>query len=231
MLTHPNIAAISDTGLYEGLIYIVYNFSPAHPLRRFFNRTYPWHEMARELVSITHALAYAHEKEIIHGALHPSSIVLDEKRNPILFDFGFEQIISDHLLAHTPGAWINRWGFEYRAPEQLNGAPPDWRSDIYALGIMLHEWLIGKIPLLDATVLGTLQMRNTASNLKRPMKSRSFHATVQSLIQKCIALNPADRYQSMQEVYISPGAWSAGYEHYQRMVRKPLDIPVQRPSR
>lgn len=227
-LTHPNIATVTDTGLYEGLIYIVYNFSPTHPLRRFFNRTYPWQEMARELVSITHALAYAHEKGIIHGALHPASIVLDEKRNPILFDFGFERLITDHMFAHAPGTWINRWGFEYRAPEQLSGAAPDQQSDIYAMGIMLHEWLIGKIPLLDATVLGTLQMRTTPSKAKASKETTPVPPVVQNLIQKCIALNPADRYQSMQEVYIVLARGALDMTITKKMVRKPLAIPVQR---
>ncbi len=228
-LLHPNIAAVTDTGLYEGLIYVVYNFAPTQPLRRFFNRTYPWQEMARELVSITHALAYAHEKGIVHGALHPSSIVLDEKRNPILFDFGFERLITDFILAHAPGTWINRWGFEYRAPEHLNGAEPTWQSDIYAIGIMLHEWLIGKIPLLDATVLGTLQVRNTATNIRVSKKeTTSIPPVIQGLIQKCIARNPAERYHSMQEVYIVLARGALDMSITKKMVRKPLEIPVRR---
>jgi eukaryotic-like serine/threonine-protein kinase len=225
-LTHPNIAPVADTGLHDGLIYIVYNFSPAHPLRRFFHRTYPWKEMARELVSIAHALAYAHEKEIIHGSLHPSSIVIDEKRNPILFDFGFEQIITDYILAHAPGAWINRWGFEYRAPAQLNGVAPDKQSDIYALGIMLYEWLIGKIPQLDGTILGTIQMRKTPPVISK--EAASVPPFVQNLIQKCIALDPAERYESMQEVYIVLARGALDMSITKKMVRKPLAIPAQR---
>src|SRR5262245_34513933 len=87
LLTHPNIATIIDAGLHEGLIYIVYSFSPTRPLHRFFNRTYSWQETSRELVSVTNAMAYAHEKGVTHGYLHPASVVLDERRNPILFDF------------------------------------------------------------------------------------------------------------------------------------------------
>ena len=228
-LVHPNIATISDTGIYEGLIYIVYNFAPAQPFRRVFNRTYPWREMARELVSITHALAYAHEKGVVHGSLHPSSIVLDEKRNPILFDFGFEQIITDYILASAPGVWINRWGFEYRAPEQYRGANPDERCDVYAMGMMLHEWLTGKIALLDSTLLGTVQMRKSA--VTTIDKTSPVPQIIQDLIQKCIARNPADRYPSMQEVYIILARGALDMSITKKMIRKPLDIPVQRINR
>jgi len=225
-LSHANIATVTDIGLHENTIYIVYNFSPTHPLRRFFNRTYSWKEMARELVSITHALAYAHEKGVIHGFLNPSSIVLDDKRNPILFDFGFERIITDHILAHSPGAWLNRWGFEYLAPEQLIGANPDWRSDIYAMGMILHEWLTGKIAFVDSTVIDTMKIRMASTGIKNDKKTVS--PLIQNLIQKCIESNPADRYQSMQEVYVILARGALDMSITKRMVRKPLAIVTQR---
>ncbi len=225
-LTHPNVARIEDTGMHEGLIYIVYTFSPAQPLRRFFNRTYSWQETSRELASITHAMAYAHESGIVHGSLHPSSILLDEKRNPIIFDFGLEQIITNYLLAYSPGAWINRWGFEYRAPEQLNGALPDAGCDIYAMGMILHEWLTGKILFLDSSILGTLKVRKTASGTID--KKSSVSPIIQNLIQKCIATRPVDRYQTMQEVYIVLARGALDMSITRKMVRKPLAISAQR---
>ncbi len=225
-LNHPNIAAVTDTGIYEGQVYIVYNFLPAHPLRRFFNRIYSWQETSRELLMIAHAIAYAHERGIFHGDLHPSSILLDEKRNPILFDFGFERVITDRILAHSPGAWVNRWGYEYRPPEYLNGAPTDARCDIYALGMMLHEWLIGTVALLDSTIIGTLRMRDTTPDM---VKSKPpIPPAIQSLIKKCTAPNPEDRYPSMQEVYIVLARGALDMTITQKMVRKPLDIPAQR---
>lgn len=226
-LIHPNIAAPLETGIHAGLIYIAYNFSPAQPMRRFFNRTYPWKEMAREFVSIAHAMAYAHENNVVHGSLHPSSIVLDDKRNPVLFDFGLERIITDYILAHAPGAWVNRWGFEYRALKQLSGAKPDKQGDIYALGVMLHEWLIGKIPQLEPTLLGTLQVRASSPVISRK-DAISVPPVVRSLIQKCIALDPSERYQSMQEVYIVLARGALDMSLTKKMVRQPLAIPVQR---
>jgi WD40 repeat protein/serine/threonine protein kinase len=225
-LDHPNIANVTDTGLYEGLIYIVYKFSPHQPLRRLYNRTFSWREMARELVSIADALAGAHEKGMIHGSLQPAAIILDEKRNPILFDFGLEQIITEYLLAHFPGAWVNRWGFEYRAPEQLRGAASDARCDIYAMGMMMHEWLVDKIALVDSTVLGTLQIRQRPDQVIA--KTSNIPPLVQNLIQKCIAPHPDDRYQSMQEVYIVLARAALDMSITRNMIRRPLAIPTKR---
>lgn len=235
-LEHPGIAVVTDTGIHEGIIYLVYGFVPTYPLRRFFNRTYSWQETARELVSITHALAYAHEKGIWHGFLNPASLVLDDKRNPILFDFGFEQIITDHIVANTPGAWVNRWGHEYQPPEQLSGGPTDRRADIYAIGMMIHEWLLGKLPLLDTTLLGTLQARKNMEPIrKKKRQERKQERTlltpvVEQLIRKCIARNPAERYQSMQEVYIVLARGALDMTITKRMVRKPLAITDRRAS-
>ena len=225
VLTHPNIATIIDAGLHEGLIYIVYSFSPTRPLHRFFNRTYSWQETSRELVSVTNAMAYAHEKGVMHGYLQPASVVLDERRNPILFDFGFEQIITSYLLAYAPGAWLNRWGFEYRPPEQLNGALPDARSDIYSMGMMLYEWLNGKLPLLDSTILGTLQMR--MNGVVVADKKSSVPPVIQNLIRKCLSSNPDDRYQLMQEIYIVLARGALDMSITRKMIRKPLEIPRQ----
>jgi WD40 repeat protein len=226
---HPNIAEVMDTGIQDGVLYIVYNFCPTYPLRRFFNRTYAWQEMSRELVAITQALARAHEKGLQHGSLNPSSIILDDKKKPMLFDFGLEQIITNYLLTQSPGTWVNRWGYEYRAPEQLRGASVDWRSDIYSFGMIMHEWLNGKTALVAGTVLDTLQMRTnppTAPEAKKEQKPAL--AAIQTLIKKCIAVNPADRYQSMQEVSIILARGALDMTITNQMVEKPLLITESR---
>jgi len=224
-LIHPSISVVTDSGIHEGMIYIVYNFLPTHPLRRLFNRTYSWQEMAREIVPITHALAYAHENGVVHGWLNPASIVLDDKKNPILFDFGFEKIISDYITVHSPGAWINRWGFEHQAPEQLSGGQIDARSDVYSIGMIMHEWLMGRIAQLEASPLETLYTRQ--KGLRTKIDKKTITPIVQNLINKCIASQPADRYQSMQEVYIVLARGALDMTLTKRMVRKPLAITVK----
>jgi WD40 repeat protein len=226
-LTHPNIAEMVDSGIHEGMIYLVYNFHPQHPLRRFFNRTYSWNELARELVAVTQAVAYAHEAGICHGALNPNSIILSDKRNPVLFDFGFEQVIKDFTLAHSPGSWINKWGYEFCPPEQLNGEPPDPRSDVYAMGMIVHDWIKGEIALLEPTPLDTLRKRIFQSDGKKADKETP--PAIQTLIEKCIAVDPKERYQSMQEVGLILARGALDLTITKSMVRKPLSMTAARP--
>lgn len=228
-MDHPNIASMIASGIHEDMIYLVYDFYPARPLRRFFNRKYPWHELARELVSVSQAVAHAHQTGICHGFLNPNSVVLNDKKAPILFDFGFERIITDHILARAPGAWINKWGYEYCAPEQLNGAPADERSDVYSMGVILYEWITGEIPLHEQTPLGTLR-RRMAAGTKDIKFDKDVPPAIQTMIEKCLAVNPADRYQSMQEVGVILARGALDLTITRSMVRKPLSVPPGRPS-
>ncbi len=227
-LTHPNIARVIASGIEAGIIFLVYDFHPLRPLRRFFNRTYTWQETARELVSVTQAVGYAHQAGIYHGALNPNSIILNDKKSPILFDFGFEQIIKDFTLAHSPGAWISRWGYEYLPPEQLNGEPPGPPADIYAMGMILHEWLYGEIALLEASPLETLRKRLTTSWRKKQRK-QDQPAPIRELIEKCLAPDPSARYQSMQEMGLILARGALDLTLSRSMVRKPL-AAVSNPS-
>lgn len=119
------------------------------------------------LVPIAQTLAYVHEKQVCHSFLNPTSIVLDENKNPILFDFGFEQVVADYLVSSLPGSWINDWGMEYRPPEQSLGVEVSIsRSDVYSFGMILHEWVAGYIAFLEETPIATLGKR-TRSNSKR----------------------------------------------------------------
>lgn len=227
-LTHPNIALMIDSGIYEDMVFLIYNFLPVHPLRRFFNRTYSWQELSRELVSVSQAVGYAHENGICHGSLNPNSIILNDKKNPILFDFGFEQIIRDFILVHSPGSWINKWGYQYYAPDQLNGKPPDPRSDVYAMGMILHEWIHGEIAQLEPTPLDTLR-RRIISQSKNNQKDGDIPSAIQALIEKCIAVDPEKRYQSMQEVGLILARGALDLTITKSMVRKPLSATTASP--
>jgi WD40 repeat protein/serine/threonine protein kinase len=220
-LTHPNIAPLIDSGIEDGILFLVYDFQPERPLRRLFNRKYTWQETARELVSVTQAVAYAHEAGICHGALNPYSIILNDRKSPILFDFGFEQIIRDFTLARFPGAWINKWGYEYLPPEQLNGEPPTPHSDIYAMGMILHEWLNGEIALLDPSPLGTLRKRLSPPP-KKNKPAKEIPAPIHELIERCLASTPQGRYRSMQEVGLILARGALDLTITRSMVRKPL---------
>lgn len=228
-LAHANIAVVVDSGIYNDIIFIVYNFFPLHSLRPLFNKTYSWQGLSQELVPITLALSLAHEKGIYHCFLNPSSIVIDENNHPILFDFGFEQIIVNHIISYSPSSWINNWGFEYCSPEQLMGDTTDGRSDVYAMGMILYKWASGEIAFLEDSALSTLKKRTTSSSQEINLNN-SVSPTIRKLIQKCLSADPADRYQTMQELSILLARGALDLPVTEKMVQRPLSIVASNPS-
>ena len=228
-LVHPSIATIIDSGEFEGHPFFVYNFSPSLPLRRLFNQNFSWEDSSRELVAVTQAVAYAHQNGVIHGFLNPNSIILDENKNPYLFDFGFEQTTLNYIITRLPGTWINNADFAYCSPEQLVGEAIDGRSDVFAMGMILYEWMTGEIPYLKETALETLRERKKTS--KQVIDTSLINVPeIEILIEKCISVNPADRYQSMLELSVLLARGALDIKITPKMVQKPLDVQVM-PSR
>jgi WD40 repeat protein len=225
-LSQSNIAISIDSGIFDNIPYFVYNFSPLQPLRRLFNQKYSWRESSQALVAITQAISYAHEFGIVHGALNPNNVILDENRVPYLFGFGFEPIIIKYIASHFPGNWISNTDFAYCSPEQLIGMNVDSRSDIYSMGLILYEWLTGDILLLEETTLATLYKRNNPDEKVLDFKAIVM-PEIRAIIQKCIAINPDDRYQTMQELSILLARGALDIKITPKMVDKPTAIPVK----
>lgn len=224
-LNQPNIGTLIDSGILDNVPYFVYNFSPLQPLQRLFDQKYSWRDSAQALVAIAQAIAYAHEAEIVHGALSPNNIILDENKVPYLFGFGFEQVISQYITSQLPGAWINNSDFAYCSPEQLIGVDIDLRSDVYSMGVILFEWMTGDIFLLEETTLATLYKR-TQSNMDIFDYKVIDVSEIRSIIQKCIAPNPNDRYPTMQELSILLARGALDIKVTPKMVDTPLATPV-----
>jgi WD40 repeat protein len=213
-LEHPNIPKLIDSGITkDGVVFFVFDFAPFYILRRLFNLSFTWQQTCKELVTVCQIVAHAHQKGILHGFLTPGCIVLDEENVPYLFDFGFEQIITRYMFEKIPGSWINEWGYAYCSPEQLTGKNIDLRSDVYSVGLILHEWMTGEIVLLDETVLGTLFRRSKYT--KRDLRLEINPRPIQIIIEKSISKQPENRYQTMQEVAIL-------------LARGALDLPISK---
>jgi len=224
-LIQSNIAVVIDSGMFDGIPYFVYNFSPFQPLHRLFNQKFSWRDSAQNLVAITQAVAYAHEKGVVHGFLSPANIILDENKNPYLFDFGFEQIIQNYLISSLPGSWINNSDYAYCSPEQLIGFAIDERSDVYAIGLILYEWMTGEIIFLEETALGTLYKRKTSPDNVLNLTKVAI-PEIRNVIEKCIASNPEDRYQSIQELSVLLARGALDINITKEMVEKPLTTQV-----
>src|SRR3990172_5892769 len=93
-LAHPNIVGVIDYGEHEGSPYLVMEYLPSGSLKQRLGKPISWQETVRLLIPLANALEYAHEHKVIHRDIKPSNILLTEKGQPMLTDFGIAKILE-----------------------------------------------------------------------------------------------------------------------------------------
>ena len=145
-LDHPNVVPIFDAGEVDGQLFIAMRYIEGCDLKTLIRREGPL-GMGRTLFILEQAadgLDAAHERNLIHRDVKPGNILIAEPSEQVyLTDFG--------VVKHTASKGLTRTGFfigtvDYAAPEQIEGLPVDARTDVYALGCVLYECLVGKAP-------------------------------------------------------------------------------------
>jgi serine/threonine protein kinase len=172
-MQHPNLLAVYDMGQQEGVVYRVLRFAEGGSLEVHLGAYYNPRAALGLISGITEGLEYIHRQGYVHGNLKPSNVLLDEERRPLLTDFG---LAAQSGAPPTP----------YMSPEQVQGGPVDRRSDVYALGVLLYEMLIGQPPPAGAAI--------SVRALRPDLPER-----VEPVILKAVAPNPDHRYQSASE--------------------------------
>lgn len=145
VLNHPNVVSIFDQGSSQGQPYIVMEFIDGETLRRVISREAPLPpERALELFEqIAAALAAAHEAGVVHRDIKPENVILTERGQIKVADFGLARQVGSPQMTAT-GVLVGT--ASYLPPELVTHARPDGRSDIYSAGVVLFEMLTGKKP-------------------------------------------------------------------------------------
>jgi eukaryotic-like serine/threonine-protein kinase len=167
-LDHPNIVRIFGGGQVREAAFLAMEFLPGSNLTRWTGqaRCLPEAAVLDIAAQLAEALAHAHRKGIVHRDVKPANAIFDPgRRHVTLTDFG---------IARAPDAQATRSGLlvgspSYMAPELLAGAPPDARSDLYALGVLTFELLAGRPPF-DQPSMGAL-LRAVATEPPPPLAS------------------------------------------------------------
>jgi hypothetical protein len=188
-LSHPNIVRVHDVGISGGLYYFSMERLKGHTLRqrmeqyRQNNRVFSVAEVtdiARQLID---ALRYAH-RYIVHRDIKPENIWLAEDGTVKLMDFGIARAFANSQLTQTGMALGTAY---YMSPEQRIGSKEvDWRTDQYALGVVLYELFAGTLPT------GAVQ---PIENIRRDLPKRYAAA-----LMRAMAVMPEDRFQSLNEL-------------------------------
>ena len=197
-LTHPNIVKVTDYGEYESKPYLVMPYLPGGTLKQKLGKPIPWQEAARLLIPIAEALDFAHSQNMIHRDVKPSNILLTQRGQPMLTDFGIAKILDLEETQDLTGTGMGIGTPEYMAPEQWTGKTSP-QSDQYALGVVLYEMLTGRKPY-SADTPAAILLKQATEPLPRPSQyAREMPEKVEKMLLKTLAKNPADRYASMGE--------------------------------
>jgi len=148
------------------------DFLPGGTLKQRLGHSIPWQEAARLLIPVAEALGYAHEHGIIHRDVKPSNILLTEKGQPMLTDFGIAKILESEKSRELTASGVGVGTPEYMAPEQATSSSVDQRTDIYGLGIIFYEMLTGRRPF-EADTPWRCWVKQASSPCRGPCSSSS----------------------------------------------------------
>ena len=197
-LAHPNIVKVHDYGDHEGQPYLVMENQQGGTLKAKLDKPMPWEKAVRLLIPIAQALEYAHEKKVIHRDIKPSNILLTEKDQPMLTDFGIAKILDLEVGQTLTASGVGVGTPEYMAPEQAMGKDVDARADIYSLGVVLYELVTGCKPFQAETPMAVV-LKQMTDPLPRPSSFvPDLPASAEQIIIKAMAKDPENRYKNME---------------------------------
>ncbi|HXX15806.1 MAG TPA: tetratricopeptide repeat protein [Candidatus Eremiobacteraceae bacterium] len=199
-VTHKNVIRIYDIAEAEGVKFITMEFVEGQDLRHILidhGKLAP--EKAVEIIrQVCLALDAAHSAGIIHRDLKPQNIMQEDKTGRILvMDFGLARTIGGDGMTQT-GALLGT--IEYMSPEQSMGKTLDQRSDIFAVGLIFYELLVGKTPYKADTAMASLLRRNQERAVPAAELDASVPKALSDIVSKCLERDLEHRYQNVQEI-------------------------------
>jgi tetratricopeptide (TPR) repeat protein len=204
VLNHPHICQIYDVNEAGGVTYFAMELAEGKPLSRHIHRGgMPAETVVRIGQQIAAALAHAHERGILHRDLKCSNVMVTPIGQAKVLDFGLAQRLEKGVLddATCTGSTEHLAGpvagtLPYLAPEVLRGQGASERSDIWALGVVLHEMTTGAKPFEAPTGLELV----SAILRESPGEAEDAPPLLRGVIQRCLAKEPGQRYQQAAEV-------------------------------
>lgn len=199
-LTHPNIVEMYDVGVDDGNYFIVMEYIDGITLKSLIKKrgALTLKETIDIMLQITSAIACAHDSYIIHRDIKPQNVMILDDGVAKITDFGIAMAMKSAELTQTNTVMGS---VHYLPPEQANGKGSTVKSDIYSLGIMMYEMLIGKVPFKgeNAVEIAMKQINEPIPSVCR--QNPDIPQSVENIILKATAKNPKNRYDSVNEMH------------------------------
>jgi serine/threonine protein kinase len=220
LLNHPNIVAVYDVGSHEGIPFVVSELLHGQTLRhRLRDGALPVELAVTYALEIARGLIAAHDLDVVHRDLKPENIFITQDGRVKILDFGLAKCRNETLgFPHhnssdstQPGTLLGTVG--YMSPEQVRGAATDHRSDIFSLGVILHEMISGRAPFHGDSAVETLHAILKDAPPVLPDRGREITSELEHVVLHCLEKDPNARFQSARdlafvlEIALRPAHW------------------------
>ncbi|MFO7800601.1 MAG: tetratricopeptide repeat protein [Rhodohalobacter sp.] len=210
-LDHPSIARLYDASTDEhGVPFLVMEYVDGQPITTYSDENNLSVRQRVELfISVCKAVQYAHQNLIIHRDLKPSNILINPEGECKLLDFGIAKLLDQEGdLPELTQTGQQYFSMKYAAPEQIQNRPVNTLTDVYSLGVLLYELLVGSLPysITEKTTYGEFERKICVDPVSKPSsvvrKSKDLYKQLQgdldNIVLKALEKSPERRYRSAE---------------------------------
>ncbi len=220
-ITNRNVVRIYDLGIADGMRFISMEYIEGQELADLLRTRgkLPPKEAAGIMLQVCRGLAAAHHEGVVHRDLKPQNVMIDKQGRAAVMDFGIAHsmdtvaVVTAKSEAHDDRPdHLTRLGAligtpRYMSPEQARAEAVDRRSDLFTVGLMLYELTMGDLPRGPVTQLEVLKARST-TQIRPPVEvDPQVPRALSDIIARCLKLNPAERYQSADQIVHDLEIW------------------------